>query len=132
MKVFTYDLSTQVHMTDEQYDKFIDELHSQGKLKIYLGRICKRMIEEHKASVPEWSYGKPMFVRMNTDGLISVFFETFDEFFYMVTDDGSIRWCRKEQRKEVFSEYFERLRATGIPENHREQIDKPFNYFESN
>lgn len=132
MKIFTYDLSDQIEMTDEQYDNFTDDLQRKGLLKEYLRRLYLEMIARHKASLPEWNYGKPMFVRMNRNGIISVFYETFDEFFYMVAEDGSVRWCRKEQCREVFPEYFAKLRAAGIPEEHREQIDRPFSYFENN
>lgn len=132
MKVFTYDLSNQIDMTEEQYNDFINDLQKRGLLKEYLRRVYLKIIDTHKASVPEWTYGKPMFVRINENGLISIFFESFDEFFYLIMDDGSIKWCRKWEYKEVFKDYFKKILSAGLYEHYRERVDSPFHYFESN
>lgn len=130
MKIYNFEVTEIIDVSEIEYQNFVNELDEKGLLKKYLGRVYSKAIELHKASLPEWKYGSPQFVRMNENGLVSIFYETFDEFFYMIKQDGTVGWCRKNECKEAFPEYFEMLREKGLEDSFRKKSDKPFKYFQ--
>ena len=129
MKIYNYEATELISVTEDEYENFIEELHQKDLLRRYLGRVYTKAVEIHKQSLPEWKYGNPAFVRMNSNGIISIFFDTFDEFFYMVKPDGVVGWCRKEECESTFPEHFANIKRMGLQLPICEQVDRPFSYF---
>lgn len=130
MKIYNYEVTELVEVSEIEYNGFLNELDQQGLLRKYLGRVYSKAIELHRSSLSEWKYGEPKFVRTNGNGLISIVFDTFDEFYYRVKEDGTVGWCRKGECEKTFPEYFENLERLGVSIPFRDTVVRPFGYFQ--